>query len=141
MGLRILLCVIMKCVSFKEEVENILTLIQLTEELEAFLAQLKHYFETKEPPESFSDRDRFNEMKKETAPIYNLLKNWEEQALKLIKQRKLNIHPQQIQSTKENIERIIVHSYYIDVRRRIYMELHQSTQYIFNQILRDLVKK
>lgn len=80
----------------------------------------------------------FLKMKEETAPIYQLLEQWEEEALRLIKERCMSVHPHQVMSTKENIEMILLHSYYIDVRRKRYMELQQSSQYICDQILRDL---
>jgi len=111
-----------------------------TKQLKKYLDILKHKFEENNPPEHISDKDFFLKMKEETAPIYALLEEWEEEALTFVKNRLVNVHPQQIISTKENIELIILHSYYIDARKRRYMELNQSSHYIFNQILNEIEK-
>lgn|SRR5690625_2764121 len=110
----------------------------MTEQIKQHLDQLLHRFETSDPPESFSDKPFFLKMKEQTAPIYDLLEQWEKLALKLIKERTITVHPHQITATKENIQLILLHSYYIDTRRRRYMELHQSSHYICDQIIRDL---
>lgn len=109
-----------------------------TELLKQHLDQLKSMYEANEPPQSVNDKLFFLRMKESTAPIYNLLEEWEEQALAFVKKRKINIHPHQIKSTKENMELIILHSYYVDTRRKRYMELNHSSHYIFDQLLRDL---
>lgn len=109
-----------------------------TELLKKHLDQLKDIYEANEPPESVNDKHFFLQMKESTAPIYDLLEKWEEQALEFVKTRKVNVHPHQILSTKENIELLILHSYYVDIRRKRYMELNHSSHYIFDQLLRDL---
>lgn len=111
---------------------------KVTLSLKQYLNQLMQKYEENNPPEHMSDKAFFLRMKKETAPIYDLLEEWEVQALDQIKNRKMNVHPHQIVSTKENIELIILHSYYIDARRKRYMELNHSSHYIFDQLLRDI---
>lgn len=111
-----------------------------TKQLIQYLDILRDKFEENNPPKHISDKKFFLKMKEETAPIYELLEQWEESALSFVKNREVNVHPHQIISTKENIELILLHSYYIDVRRRRYMEINQSSHYIFEQILREIEK-
>lgn len=113
-------------------------LYSITVSLQKYLYKLQHRFETSQPPETMNDRAFFNDMKEETKPIYDLLKTWEIDTLKYIDTNKSNLFPQQIIATIDNIEMIILHSYYIDIRRRFYMEYFNSTIYILEQLLREL---
>ena len=115
-----------------------LNIKEMTQQLKQHLHELLDRFETSDPPKSFSDKSFFLHMKRQTAPMYDLLEQWEQEALQLVKERRLSVHPHQITATRENIELIILHSFYKDTRRRRYMELQQSSHYIFDQILRDL---
>ncbi|ALX47929.1 DUF1798 family protein [Lentibacillus amyloliquefaciens] len=108
--------------------------IQLKEELE----RLKNIYEENNPPESKKDKDFFEMMKVQTAPIYDLLAEWEENTLKIVKERRVNVHPQQVTSTRENMELLLLNSYYVDVKRRRYMELDHSIHFIFDQLLSEL---
>ncbi|NBJ71475.1 MULTISPECIES: DUF1798 family protein [Clostridia] len=114
---------------------------QQTNILKEHLDHLKQKFEQNDPPENRKDRALFQKVKEKTTPIYQLLEKWEEESLQLIRERKVNVHPHQIVSTKENMELLLMHSYYIDVRRKRYMELNHSVQYIFDQLLRELNTK
>lgn len=109
-----------------------------TEQLKQHLINLRQKFETNDPPEDRRDKPFFLKTKEETLPIYQLLELWEEAALNIVKERKVNVHPHQISSTKENMELLLMHSYYIDVKRKRYMELYNSILYIFDQLLREL---
>lgn len=113
-------------------------LIEQTKHLKKHLDILKDKYEKNEPPESISDKPFFLNMKEETAPIYDLLEAWEEQALAFVQDRDVNVHPHQIVSTAENMELIILHSYYVDARRKRYMELNHSSHFIFDQLLDEL---
>src|SRR5699024_5850542 len=116
-------------------------LIQQTEQLKIELDTLKNMYETNAAPENRKDKSFFLKVKSETEPVYKLLTQWENNALEQIKKQNVtNVHPKQIVSTKENIELLLMHSYYIDVRRRRYMELHHSVHYVLNQLLRGLYK-
>lgn len=112
-----------------------------TKLLKDHLEQLREIFEANQPPESVSDKQFFLKMKDSTSPIYDLLEEWEEQALSFVQERKVNVHPHQITSTRENMELLILHSYYVDARRKRYMELNHSCHYIFDQLLKDLQSK
>lgn len=113
-------------------------LIEQTEQLKQHLDMLKDRYEQNEPPESMSDKQFFLKMKAETAQIYLLLEEWKEAALQFVQDRKVNVHPHQIISTTENIELLILHSYYVDARRKRYMELNHSSHYIFDQFINEL---
>lgn len=102
------------------------------------LDQLQDLYEQNNPPESLNDKDFFMKMKKETAEIYDLIEAWEENALGFVKDRKVNVHPHQIASTRENIELLLLHSYYVDAKRKRYMELNHSCHYIFDQLLDEI---
>ena len=113
-------------------------LVIQTDNLKQYLDDLKEIYEKNAPPENMNDKEFFNKLKKETAPIYDLLEKWEEKALLFVKNRAVNIHPHQITSTRENMELLILHSYYVDARRKRYMELNHSSHYILDQLLRDI---
>ncbi|HLR40907.1 MAG TPA: DUF1798 family protein [Virgibacillus sp.] len=109
-----------------------------TEQLKQHLHYLKDKYENDTPPENKNDKQYFIKVKEKTAPVYDLLEKWEEAALKVVKERKVNVHPHQITSTRENMELLLMHSYYVDARRKRYMELNHSILYIFDQLLREL---
>ena len=114
---------------------------QLTEKLSNELDTLLTYYETHEPPQDLRDKTFFLFVKEVTNPIYELLEDWEEKALDFVKQHKKNLHPHQIVSTKENMELLLMHTYYIDVKRKRYMELNFSVHYVFGILLEELEEK
>ena len=81
-----------------------MSLIKHTEQLKHHLHWLKDRFEQNDPPKSMNDQKLFQTMKNETTIIFDLLEQWEKQALDTIKRSKMNVHPQQVVATKENIE-------------------------------------
>ncbi|MDC3415338.1 DUF1798 family protein [Aquibacillus salsiterrae] len=110
--------------------------LALTNELERTFAQLKDKYLTSEKPLDKRDQAFFNYVKEETTPLYKMIQQWETLAETFVKRREVGVHPQQVVSTKENLELLLLHSYYIDVKRKRYMELYQSIQYVF-----DLLRK
>src|SRR5699024_1512269 len=110
----------------------------LTQQLKQHLNKLKERYNHIEPPKNRRDKDFFELVKRETTPVYSLLEEWEEMALEKVKEREINVHPQQVTRTRENMELVLMHSYYIDARRKRYMELSQSVLYIFDQIISEL---
>lgn|SRR5690625_4402648 len=115
-----------------------MTLHSKTILLQKYLLQLQNRFQTYKPPTSVNDRVFFKQMKKETKPIYELLNVWKHETLNFIKNKQSKLFPHQIEATVDNIEMIILHSYYIDIRRRFYMEYFNSTIYILEQLLAEL---
>ncbi|UUI38065.1 DUF1798 family protein [Oceanobacillus oncorhynchi] len=113
-------------------------LSEQTEKLNHHLETLRERFEKSEAPSDRKDRSFFNMVKAETAPIYDLLESWERDASAAVKERKASVHPNQVQSTRENMELLLMHSYYLDVRRKRYMELYTSIRYVFDLLLATL---
>lgn len=105
-------------------------LLKQTEDLLHATARLKERFLNNEPPKNLRDYDYFLKVKNETEPLFELIEKWEDEALKSVKNRDILVHPQQIESTRENFELIIMHSYYIDVKPKRYMELQQAIDYV-----------
>lgn len=105
-------------------------LLTLTAELQQASLRLKEKFLNTEQPKNLGDPEFFQIVKKETEPLFKLSEGWEEVALAAIKKRELLVHPQQIESTRENFELILLHSYYIDVTPKRYMELQQAVNYV-----------
>lgn len=116
-------------------------LVTETKQLKLFLDELKKIYEKNSPPENISDKSFFLKMKEETKVIYELLEKWEKNALAFVKNKVVNVHPHQVISTKENVELLILHSYYVDARRKRYMELNHSCHYILDQLLQELAIK
>ncbi len=113
-----------------------MVIIDYTLQLKDELNKLKDIFEQNNPPEDLRDKIFFESVKEKTLPVYELLEKWEKLALEIIKESKISVHPNQIVSTRENMELLLMHSYFVDVRRRRYMELNQSIIYVFDQLLR-----
>ncbi|GAA0600082.1 hypothetical protein GCM10009001_15590 [Virgibacillus siamensis] len=109
-----------------------------TEQLRQHLQQLKNNYEENDPPEDRRDKEFFLMVKSQTEPIYQMLDHWEEEALAMVQERKVSLHPHQVTSTKENMGLLLMHSYYIDVKRKRYMELNHSVNFIFDQLINDL---
>jgi hypothetical protein len=106
--------------------------------LREHLLRLKERYETTPAPRNRRDRDFFEMVKTETEPIYELLEAWEKKALEKVKERKVSVHPHQVASTKENMELVLMHSYFMDAREKRYMELYKSILFIFDQLLGDI---
>ncbi|MFD2760831.1 DUF1798 family protein [Lentibacillus juripiscarius] len=113
-------------------------LLQQTQQFQYHLNKLEEIYNANKPPESRKDKAFFQMVKTYTEPIYNLLKDWEDHALYAVKQRHVNLHPQQVTSTKENMELLMMHSFYVDVKRKRYMELNHSIHFILDKLLDEL---
>ncbi|RYG73579.1 DUF1798 family protein [Lentibacillus lipolyticus] len=113
-------------------------LLQQTQQFQQHLNKLEQIYNANNPPESKKDKEFFQMVKTYTEPIYNLLTDWEDNALYAVKQRQVNLHPQQVTSTKENMELLMMHSFYVDVKRKRYMELNHSIHFILDKLLADL---
>ncbi len=117
---------------------NSLLLLTYIEELEKELVRLKEYYLTHERPENKRDPDFFAFVKENTEPVFETVDQWYGEALNFVKDRDVHVHPQQIESTEENIKLLLLHSYYVDVKRKRYMELHQSVIYVFDLLKNDI---
>ncbi|MCZ0701892.1 hypothetical protein J2T56_000333 [Natronobacillus azotifigens] len=112
--------------------------LDITSQLKSELEKLKQRYLTEEKPENKRDPDFFAMAKAETSHLFQLIDTWEEEANDLIQKRVItSVHPQQVISTKENMELLLMHSYYIDVNKKRYMELFQSVFYVFDLAVRN----
>lgn len=113
-----------------------MTLIEITKQLINHIHFLKDQFFVKQLEQD--EREYFAQVKKETEPIFSLLKNWEEKSLQYVKQTKSVVHFKQINATKENIELMIIHAYFKDMRKRRFMEYYNSSLYVLQQLEGEL---
>lgn len=111
----------------------------LTKELLNELNELQQIYENGKEPSK--DKTFFQYVKKETESLYDKLDKWEKFATDLIKRGKLVLHLSQIEATKDNMTALIMHSYYKDVRKRRYMDIYKSCQFIFQQLLKELTNE
>lgn len=102
---------------------------ELTDQLLIALEEGQNRFLNQEKPHT--DRAFFNMVKKEADPVFQLLDEWVQEATSQINDRTLDLHPQQIDATKENMESFVLHSFYQDTRKRRFMEIYKSCYYIF----------
>ncbi|SDJ68085.1 DUF1798 family protein [Sediminibacillus albus] len=112
----------------------------ITEQLKQEITKLKNRFETNEKPEDRRDREFFNFVKEETTPIHSLVQEWEKQASLFVKNKQVSVHPQQVASTSDNLQILLLNSYYIDTPRKRYMEMYHSIHYVLDQLLSDIEK-
>lgn len=117
------------------EIIKLDNLDNLTKLLLDELIKLKAIFENEE--QSRKDASFFEYVKNETKQLFQLLDEWEKVATHFVTIQKLSLHKQQIEATKDNMRTLILHSYYKDVRKRRYMEIYKSCQFIFQQIIKE----
>ncbi|WP_245840294.1 DUF1798 family protein [Terribacillus saccharophilus] len=116
-----------------------MTTLQIyNKQLSDLIVQLKERFLNHEPPSEKHDKAFFEMVKKETEPMYQLLQEWHQAAADFVQQREISVHPQQVQSTEENVHLVILHSYYIDIRPERYMDYHQSIGYVIQLLDEDM---
>ncbi|MGP4075287.1 YppE family protein [Halobacillus sp. K22] len=111
---------------------------QHTKDLKQLIDQLHIQFLETEGPVDKKNHAFFKKVKEETSPMFELNSRWSEEAEEYVKNRRASVHPNQIKSTNENIEMIILHSYYVDVHRKRFKELYQSVHYVLDMILNDM---
>ncbi|MCA0970385.1 YppE family protein [Halobacillus litoralis] len=115
-----------------------MSLEQDTRDLKQLMDERHRMFVESEGPVDKSDRDFFERVKKETSSMFALNTQWFEKAGGFVKNRHTSVHPNQVQSTHENIEMIILHSYYLDVHLKRFKELYQSVHYVLDMMLNDI---
>ncbi|MGP4067849.1 YppE family protein [Halobacillus sp. B29] len=115
-----------------------MSLEEHTKDLKQLIDRLHTQFLETEGPVDKKNHAFFEKVKKETSPMFDLNSRWSEEAEEYVKNRGASVHPNQIKSTNENIEMIILHSYYVDVHRKRFKELYQSVHYVLDMILSDI---
>ncbi|MFG6148729.1 DUF1798 family protein [Halobacillus sp. B23F22_1] len=118
-----------------------MTLRELTNKIKELIDQRHETFLRSEGPIDKKDHAFFNKVKEETKPMFELTQDWLKEAELFVKNRGVSVHPNQVKSTHENIEMLILHSYYLDVDKKRFKELHQSSHYVLDMVLTDLEKK
>lgn len=110
---------------------------EMTEELLSYLYKWQEVYEKSEKPEQ-NNADFFKKVQAAITPAYDLIDQWEVATKKLIQTKKITIFPQQIDATVKSMRAIALHTYYIDVRKRRYMDIHKSCEYVFQLLLREI---
>jgi hypothetical protein len=127
-------------VKCKKKGVGTMSLRKYTEEMKELIDRQHLRFLNTEGPVDKKSYEFFGQVKKETAPMFKLNNEWMEAAETFVKNRNANVHPNQVKSTHENMEMIILHSYYLDVHRKRFKELYQSSHYVLDMILNDIEK-
>ncbi|WP_173916334.1 DUF1798 family protein [Halobacillus sp. Marseille-Q1614] len=115
-----------------------MSVLELTNELKKLIDDRHEKFINTEGPIDKKDYEFFNRVKEETKPMFELAEDWLMAAEEFVKKRDVRVHPNQVKSTHENVEMLILHSYYLDVERKRFKELHQSSHYVLDMILADI---
>lgn len=118
-----------------------MSLKEYTLELKSLIDQQHKRFLQTDGPVDRNNRDFFEHVKEKTKPMFEVNHQWMEEAEQFVKNRESSVHPNQVKSTHENIEMIILHSYYLDVDRKRFKELYQSSHYVLDMILSDIEKR
>ena len=84
------------------------------------------------------DIEAFNDVKEDISKQIQFVEEWEKDALQFIKHNKTALFPQQINSPKDNLIKLIFNSYYKDARIKPYMNLHNSSLFILNQLNKEV---
>ncbi|MET3682302.1 hypothetical protein ABID56_000381 [Alkalibacillus flavidus] len=79
--------------------------------------------------------DEFYQVKDESLSQFEQIEQWEDDANAVV--HRIPLFPNQIKNTKDNLEIMILHSYFHDVRKKRFMELYQSVMYNLDLILND----
>jgi len=116
------------------------SLEEKTKKLIFFMNKLRKIFENDGEPQDMNDHKFFAIVKKETTPIFSLLQEWESDATFFVSNNDSKVFFPQIIATKENIEVLILHSYYKDLRKRLYMERYNSVLYVLENLLSEIIR-
>ncbi|PKR78816.1 DUF1798 domain-containing protein [Halalkalibacillus sediminis] len=79
------------------------------------------------------NHDDFEEIKEITIPLFERIEKWETDAQSIVHQ--IPLFPNQIENTKDNLEILMLHSFFHDVRKKRFMELYHSVLYNLDIIL------
>lgn len=114
-------------------------LINYTEKLIFYLDVLEQVFLTEKSVKD--ERAFFEHVQVETEPIFTMLETWNEAVLLKITRQELYFPTALIASTKGNMQALVMHSYYQDVRKRRYMEINQTCFYVFSKLLGEMQRE
>lgn len=83
----------------------------------------------------------FEYVREHTEDVFEQLGKWESLLMTYVNNNRPIIAETMIASTKDNMNALIMHSYYKDVRRRRYMEIKRSCIYVFQAVLKEIVNE
>ena len=107
--------------------------MELTKQIKyEFLEELLSYYESEHTFDR-KNHDHFAQVKQLATPWFELIEIWEDKGNEIV--HKIPVFPNQLKNTKDNMEIMILHSLFQDVRRKRYMELYHSCHYVFDLIL------
>jgi len=112
-------------------------IIKLTYTLIEYVARLESKFNDK-TIEARQRDEFFTYVKNNSKEIFAILDEWVNLLSELNEQGNSVINQAIIESTKDNMNALIMHSYYKDVRRRRYMEINRSCIYTYQSVLKEL---
>ena len=106
------------------------------------LTECKRRFESFQKKPEKTDAYFYEQVK----PTFELLKvkadGWEQLASEWIKKNKPKyIHQSQIDSARENLEQVVLQSFYKDINNQRFHNLHHSVEYLLNTILAEIDNK
>ncbi len=106
------------------------------------LTECRQRFESFQKKPEKTDEYFFNEVK----PTFELIKDksdiWEQYASEWIKKEKPKyIHQSQIDSATENLEQVVLQSFYKDINKQRFHNLHHSVEYLLSTMLAEIEKK
>ncbi|GEM01434.1 protein of unknown function [Halolactibacillus halophilus] len=111
-----------------------MTILSQTETIDRIKQTCFIRYQKKTPPAQLNDREAFNVIKQEVTPQFQLLEQWEDTLLTDIQTHTLSIHPTLVQSTRENMELIIMHSFYHDADIKRFNELVKSVDVVLDMV-------
>src|SRR5690625_219055 len=109
---------------------------RLTKDLISRLDYLQTLFDDKTRDINHSE-PYFRFVKEDSQEVFKTLNQWEKLVLDAIDSGSISIPQQLIESTIDNMNAFIMHSYYQDIRRRKYIEMKKSCLYVFHLVLRS----
>lgn len=115
----------------------ILTVINHTKKIIAIKDTLYLVYHDSDIQKNEDPHAFFNEVKAATTPLFDDVMEWEEITLKAIKDQTLKLHPNLINSTRENLELVIMHAYYKDVDEARFQSLMQSIDYVIELVMKE----
>lgn len=113
---------------------------QLTETLILQLDDLHEHFKKRDDIDTNTEQ-YFSYVKSELNDKFLLLEDWYRLTHEKIKNGQLNVPETMLESTKDNMEQLMLHSYYFDVRIRRYNEIKKSCLYVYHTILDEINDK
>ncbi|MCM3652076.1 DUF1798 family protein [Metabacillus litoralis] len=113
-----------------------------SKELLQLLTNCKERFELVNTKPEKTEALFYDEVKPTFEKIMNQANAWKPLAEAWVKEQKPKyVHLSQIESTLDNIEQVVLQSFYKDVNKQRFHNLHHSVEYIVNSILAEIEER